>query len=541
MMYPDQEGRLDLYVRKNKDAIAAAISDGDGAMLSKIRLTGSWEGCEERKASLLDRGLARDDGGTISLSEAAEKAVSLYPLLGDGTRGETYPEHFHQMILSCLAFPSSQRHLRLSLTAAARLCFPSIGKEGAECLVSLTLDAFIALGIIRQERSSFMLERGSADRFLSLSLCSRMSYIIDSGEDEGRRKALVKTLSLLSEIAGLPDSELGNTLSMISRASGYDLPPQGMLEDLQLLCHMNGKAYGRRADRTGSSLVISSDFSVMASGRISIPLYLMADPVRSGIVSEWVLSKDSIRKAVQNGLTGKDIITLLKEHSGEALPDSVASRILSWEEMLSSARAERCIMLSLSERTSRIVAALMPELGEYVIAKPSPTLLLMDGRHARSWSAMLQEAGVDILGDIAEDDEGLPERTFMDEEPPALLPPRRPIAFDEELRRRLLEGADAYRRALVLSGFIYREDQDTPELEGIVLGLDYQEKRRMIADACAHGRKIYAEFVDGSVIISSVSRSETEGHVIMGGREIDIAKIWKTAQLPASVESVTLP
>ena len=92
-----------------------------------------------------------------------------------------------------------------------------------------------------------------------------------------------------------------------------------------------------------------------------------------------------------------------------------------------------------------------------------------------------------------------------------------------------------------MSGFIYREDQDTPELEGIVLGLDYQEKRRMIADACAHGRKIYAEFVDGSVVISSVSRSETEGHVIMGGREIDIAKIWKTAQLPASVESVTLP
>ena len=93
----------------------------------------------------------------------------------------------------------------------------------------------------------------------------------------------------------------------------------------------------------------------------------------------------------------------------------------------------------------------------------------------------------------------------------------------------------------MLSGFIYREDQETPRLEGVVLGLDYQEKRRLIADAAAHGGKIYAEFVDGSVIISSVSRCEKEGFVIMGGREIEIAKIWKTAQLPASVASVTLP
>ena len=55
MMYPDQEGRLDLYVRNNRDAIAASISDGDGAMLSEISLTGSWDGIdEERKAYISD-------------------------------------------------------------------------------------------------------------------------------------------------------------------------------------------------------------------------------------------------------------------------------------------------------------------------------------------------------------------------------------------------------------------------------------------------------------------------------------------------------
>ena len=543
MMYPDQEGRLDLYVRNNRDAIAASISDGDGAMLSEISLTGSWDGIdEERKASLLDRGFVIDNDGRLSLSEAALPAISLYPLLGDGTRVETYPEHFHQMLLSHLAMPASQRHLRLSLSADARLCFPSIGKEEADELVSLTLDSFIALGLIREERGSMLLERDNADRFLSLSLYARMSYIIDRGADDGRRKALVKALSLLSEIAGLPDKALDGTLSMISRASGYELPSRGILEGLQLLCHMNGKAYGRKAGMTGSSLVISSDFSVMASGRMAIPIYLIADPVRSGLVSEWVITKDSIRKAVQNGLTGEAIIGMLKAHSEAALPESVVSRILSWEEMLSSAKAERCIMLTLSERTARIASALMPELREYVIAEPSPLLLLMDGKRAGAWSAILRNAGVDIIGDAAEQDEdSIPVRTFSDEEAPALLPPRRAITFDEALRKRLLEGADAYRTALVLSGFIYREDQETPRLEGVVLGLDYQEKRRLIADAAAHGGKIYAEFVDGSVIISSVSRCEKEGFIIMGGREIEIAKIWKTAQLPASVASVTLP
>ena len=227
---------------------------------------------------------------------------------------------------------------------------------------------------------------------------------------------------------------------MISRASGCQLPSVERLEAMQILYRRNGRLYGRFGERTGSSIIVSSDFSVMASGRISIPLYLIADPVRSGTVSEWTITKESIRKAIQHGLTGQDIIEALMSHSEEAMPESVASRILSWEEMLSSARAVRCIMLSLNERTARIVSALSPRLKEYMIAEPSQGLMLMDGRHVEAWTTILRSAGVDVIGDVmAEEEEARIIHVFREAKATTLLPTRRAIAFDEALRARLLQ------------------------------------------------------------------------------------------------------
>ena len=107
-----------------------------------------------------------------------------------------------------------------------------------------------------------------------------------------------------------------------------------------------------------------------------------------------------------------------------------------------------------------------------------------------------------------------------------------------ENRMDMLQNADsALRRALIESGFILSTDTENPPVN-MILGLYYQEKARLIASAATRNAKVYAEFTDGRTIIGRASKAEDPGHVIIDGEDVDIAKIWKTAELPLSVKSI---
>ena len=58
------------------------------------------------------------------------------------------------------------------------------------------------------------------------------------------------------------------------------------------------------------------------------------------------------------------------------------------------------------------------------------------------------------------------------------------------------------------------------------------------ASAATRNAKVYAEFTDGRTIIGRASKAEDPGHFIIDGEDVDIAKIWKTAELPLSVKSI---
>ena len=204
-------------------------------------------------------------------------------------------------------------------------------------------------------------------------------------------------------------------------------------------------------------------------------------------------------------------------------------------------RGEDAVVLTVSERAGRLMNAMREQLEEHIIANPVPSLFIMRPESADIWTRLLADVDLDVLGKISgrpapEHEQDIPIEAIR---VPRMLPLYRAAPFNAEKRLRLLSTEDQYRRALVLSGLIYSEDQETPPLEDAILGLDYQEKRRAISHALSHGEKIYAEFVGGSVLIDRPEKSEREGCVRLGGRDIDIAKIWKTAILPISIASLT--
>ena len=520
--------------------IASLINSGDGALLSAVALTHSLSALsDEKRASFLDRGLVTEKNGRAELTPPSLLASSLYPLLGDGSaERERYPESFHQMFLSRLAEGTARRTKRSRIGAVTRISFPSLSAEEADRLTLLTAEAFERLGIIEDGRNGWRVVRENADAFLALPLLSRLSYILDSDRD---RHSVLCALTLLSAISSLRVRDADKVLSLIREYSGYPVAGLDRLQDLQILKCSGDRISGRDFGPTESTLVVSSDFSILAGGITDIPLYLFAEPSRAGVISEWMITKDSVRTAISYGLTGSEIVAMLEKKAEKKIAPSVVSRILYWEEMLSSARAERCIMLRVSGHAERLMKALSPRLERHVLANPSPALYLMRAETGDEWRPVLEEAGIEIMGDTsAEEERKAAKREFMPCTLPLPLPLRRKIPFSEELYDSLLDTDDAYRKALVMSGFILDCSQKTPPLPRTVLGLDYQEKKRIITEAVLHGTKIYAEFVDGSVIIARPYRSEREGSAMMNGRDVDIAKIWKTAALPLSVASITL-
>ena len=503
---------------------AQAISEEEGALLSRIYLTHTLsEIDEEHKASFIERKLVVLDDGMARLSKEAMAAVSAHPLLGTGCEHEIYPECFHQMLIA------SESEKEMEECAAS--CFPNLDKAETRRLLEPILSAFSSLGIPEDmERTGL---------FLSLPFESRLAYILCPLESD-KRKAAAKAVALSERIAGLDAAREEEIENLIRRTTDYDDYSFFMLENMQLLYRKNGKLYGRKCQDGEHSLIVSSDFSIIVQGRTSAPLHLFAEPRKGGVVSEWMITRDSVRKSLLSGYGSEKIMMALESEASEAIPESVKSRIRFWEETLSSVKASEAIVLTVSERAERLIRALGPQLESYVISHPADGIYIMS-TETWKWRPIFSTVGLDVLGNIKErTEDGMKADVEIS---PIIydisLPEERAVSFDREKRQRLLATDDAYRAALVLSGMICSESQETPELCDVVLGLDYQGKKRLISSAMNHGGKIYAEFIGGSVIIAKPEKSEKEGYVFLNGREIEIAKIWKTALLSISIASIT--
>ena len=92
-------------------------------------------------------------------------------------------------------------------------------------------------------------------------------------------------------------------------------------------------------------------------------------------------------------------------------------------------------------------------------------------------------------------------------------------------------------KAMIQSGFILSEDTTAVPVD-MILGLYYQEKARLVSSVMGTKAKLYAEMADGSVVIGRAEKAQEPGHVAVDHLDIDIAKIWKTAELPLSIISI---
>ena len=526
---------------------AAAADEADGAALTLLALFPESAEKSISLPSLLDRGLAENTEGAVRVTDEGMKAVSLYPLLGSPGKHHPYPSAFFPFLLSAAAsrtLPSGRWQRMLSSDFFTSL-FPGIPPERIAEAAAEAMEALLRLGIAENDSGVITIRKKNAESFMALSEEERIAVVIDerTAYDAALRRKAALMIHAISHLSGISEEEAAGRISMLEGASGYSCSLE-KLSGFSVIENDGGIISGRTMHPEGSdTCTISSDFSITCTGRAPDDLFLYAAPVSSDTTVQWKLTKASLKTAFSLGLTPDDVCVRLRRIASYELPETIEPRISGWYSSYSSIKAERALILTADERNARIIDAL-PTLKMHILGKLGENIFLMDSTTEPLWRRALENGGFDMLGPTSG------PRFMEDEEERALLPPsgfsvpeipeEREVPYDGDTRKKLLDTSDSpLRTALIASGFIVSESQETPDAE-MVNGLYYQEKMRLIHAAIADGEKLYLEFPDGSTLIGRAEKEE-DGNIAILGRSIDPAKVWKAARLPLSVRDSALP
>ena len=526
---------------------AAAVDDADGVSLTLLALFPDSAGRSISLPPLLDRGLAEIADETIRVTDEGMKAVSLYPLLGRPGKHHPYPSAFFPFLLSAAAsrtLPSGRWQRMLSSDFFTSL-FPGIPSERIAEAAAEAMEALISLGIAENDSGVITIRKKNAESFMALSEEERLAAVIDerTAYDTALRRRAALMIHAISHFSGISEDEAEGRLSMLEEASGYSCSLEA-LSRFSVIENDGGIISGRYMHPDGDdACTISSDFSITCTGKAPDDLFLYATPVSSDTTVQWKLTKASLKTAFSHGLTPDDVCRRLERIASYALPETIEPRITGWYSSYSSIKAERALVLTADERNARIIDAL-PTLKMHILGKLGENIFLMDSTTEPLWRRALENGGFDMLGPTS-------GPRFMDEEeeraplPPSAftipaIPEEREVPYDGKMREMLLKASDSpLRTALIASGFIVSESQETPKAE-MENGLYYQEKMRLIHASISDGTKLYLEFPDGSTLIGKAEKEE-DGNIAILGRSIDPAKVWKAARLPLSVRDSALP
>ena len=517
----------------------SAVNKSDGRTLTKALL--SYDHMLERDESeaLIDRGLLEWKDGKLSVTECGMKSVSIFPLFGEKRARRPYPEAFFPFLFSAVSSSMLQsgRWQKLISSDFFTSLFPGIDKERIGMASVKAVESLISLGIIDDSNTELRVSREEERRFMKLSEEERLSLVIT-----GKTERYAHFIYLSSLLSGIKEEELDEYLALCTSLSGAEIDKEYLFL-FSILDGDEGEITARSfiTERT-SDFSVSSDFSITYSGKTPAGLYLYATPLLSDSISEWKITKQAAKAAFSAGMTPEEINSELSSISSYPLPETLYPRLSGWFQSFSTLHAERALILKADERNARIIDAL-PTLQMHILGKLGENIFLMNPDTELLWRRALENAGFDMLGPTKG------PRFEKEEEKASIIPPpsferpaiseERVVPFDKESQEKLLKASTSpLRTALILSGFVVMEEQETPRIAE-VNGLYYQEKARLIHQAITEGKKLYVEFTDGETLIGRAEKIDDE-RIRLSGREIDIAKIWKTASLPVSVKDAVL-
>ncbi len=542
-LYKKNLNKIEAYISENKDKALSVINDKEAAALSALYLSGKEDFIDSAMlSSYMRRGLIKKKDGICSLTALGLEIASYYPLLGErGEKRRIYDSGFFSFILSFAKNKrlSSRRSslVRYLQSDDAIKIFPRRDKEMARRAIVKSYESFIKTGIVKEKDGFLSLDRESAEAFMALNDAAKLSYIMDIEN----KRAGAYAITLAFKLSRIKEKELDRYLELIERITGVMLDKE-FLFDFEVLKLDDTYISGADIDNSKSEdAIISSDFTLSYSKALDYPLYLFLEAEKDDIVCQWRITKDSVKAAFDYGY---ELATLIEMMSSIArLPDMLIRRLEGWWDNYSKVRIQNVLLLETDEKNARLIDRL-DAMKEYIAAKPSSTLFIMDSERESEWRAILISSGFDMLSETKgaraskNDEEHIAFTSFSDF---SALPDNRAIEYSEKAMSELLDSSqNLIERLLAENGIRFSSDQHySPSL---VSGFCYTEKLSLLLDAIKNSYNIYAELADGREFIFSPSSIEKEGDEAIAitekGNRIPISIIYKAASADKAVKAI---
>lgn len=543
-LYKKNLNKIEAYIKENKERALAMINDEEAAALSLIELSGKEDFIDSAMlTSYIRRGLIEKKDCLCSLTHLGLKIASYYPLLGNmRDKRRIYDSAFFAFLLSFTKNKrlSSKRSswMRYLQSDDITKLFPRRDKERVKKAIIKSFESFIRLKIVKDGDGFLSLDIDRAKAFMALGDVSKLSYIYS---DENLKEGAF-AISLALMIEGIKERELDRYIDLIEKITGIKLDRE-FLFDFEVLKLDNGYVSGALIDKsTTEDAIISSDFTLSYSGSLDCPLYLFLEAEKDDVVSQWRVTKDSIKAAFDYGYNLETLKETMKSICKAKLPDMLFRRLEGWWDNYSKIKLKYALLLETDIKNARLIDRL-DAMKEYIISRPSDTLFIMDLDREDEWREILLSSGFDMLS-MTKGEKTLKESSsapsFYDFTDFVSLNDEREIKYSESFMKDVFDSSDnLIEKLLTQNGIRFAKDQHyTPAL---VSGFCYTEKLSLIADAVKNKMNIYASLPDGrEFTFSPVDIKKGEEDAIAfteKGSEIPISIIYKAASVDKTVKA----
>lgn len=525
---------------KWRESILYGVKDEEARLLSYIYLGGDEK--EIPKALIrrsISKGLINKADNTLVLRKEAMDLVSDYPLFGEYKKTKNYNYSFIPFVLGFISegyVPSDKKRAENYFKSDYfTSLFSDIDKDEAIKGATAILHSLLSLGIIYSDSIHMRINRNNALNFEKLTEEAKLSYIIKPLAGVLERECIIKSIDLLFRLRKI--KELNKSLTIIEKLSKFNLSPYiDKLKALGIIYEDEDgiEAYERQNKQT-DDCVVSSDFTLTFSGFINSPIFLFLKPVKTDIVNQWLIDKNTIKNGFSLGYTPKEIIGILSSITKFPIPDTVISRLDGWYQAFNALRVQNALILISDEKNSRILDNL-PLMQIHILSKPASNVYIMNPDTEDEWRKILTYSGYDMLGNTA----GIPISSeaisypFTDSSALPVLNRERTILFAGNIEKKYLKECTNNIQRIFIEHGIFLKTEEMPDIS-IIEGFYFQEKLRVINEAISSDQLLYMEWLDNRydlVMPIAIIKKDESTLLDTDKGTISVDKIWKIALLP---------
>lgn len=233
--------------------------------------------------------------------------------------------------------------------------------------------------------------------FLALSEEDILAYLLFDNAEKGK-----KFLSILPHIGTVAEADAEKMLTRIASLALLNTPPSlSILTGFGLITEKDGVyTPNRKAPAEQSSqFTIDSDLSVsflFSLGKNDL-LPLFAAPHLIDTLCQYMITRESVTKAFDIGITPEEISSYLDTRTSGQVPPLLLKRLKDWKEDYDMVKVYDGIIIVTDEMHSRIIENL-PLLKIHIRKKLSPTVFLLKRESEAQWRRILLYAGLEMLG-----------------------------------------------------------------------------------------------------------------------------------------------